>query len=491
MGFGGGRRGAWALALGLLACQAPPTAEPEADSDETGDARAPGDTVDPSLVEVPPEVVEAPPAPPPYTPPSSLGPATEIRLARRTRSVYAGPDRDAPARGRIPANQRFHVYATADGPGCDRPWAQVADDAWTCLERTELSEDEPTTLPTLRPGANVPFIYARHRRHRLPDTPAIPVYASLSDLAKGADPIDSLPAYGSYAFTRRSRNNGAAAMITHDRKIVPADDLRRFEPSEFRGRDLVRAPLPADVTLAWGLRWKTKIRARPDVEAEVVAQVDFHGEVELSADDGQLDGDGERWFPVASGGWVRDEDVRRWQPVAPDAPVLGDQITIDIDLDEQVLTVWREVEPVFATMISSGKPGDRTPVGTYRITTKWAYGKMASLPSSDDPYYVAAVPWAMYFTGRYALHAAYWHDKFGHRMSHGCVNLSPADARHVFELATPTLHPGWLLVHEAPADPGAVIRIRERGREGTDRRKPLAEPVDRSATIAADHGYSD
>ena len=39
----------------------------------------------------------------------------------------------------------------------------------------------------------------------------------------------------------------------------------------------------------------------------------------------------------------------------------------------------------------------------------------------------------------------------------------------------------------APADPGAVIRIRQSGREGTDRRKPL----DRSDTITADHGYSD
>ena len=39
-------------------------------------------------------------------------------------------------------------------------------------------------------------------------------------------------------------------------------------------------------------------------------------------------------------------------------------------------------------------------------------------------YYVHDVPSVMYFTNRgHAIHGAYWHNNFGYRMSHGCINL--------------------------------------------------------------------
>ncbi|MCA9580118.1 MAG: L,D-transpeptidase, partial [Myxococcales bacterium] len=142
-------------------------------------------------------------------------------------------------------------------------------------------------------------------------------------------------------------------------------------------------------------------------------------------------------------------------------------------LDQQVLSVWREGAPVFVTLISSGKPNHATPPGLYRIETKRAYGKMSSLEDARKPYFADAVPWAMYFQGNYALHAAYWHDMFGHRHSHGCVNLSPKDAKRVFELAGPVLPDGWLLVHEHARDPGALVRVRAAGEPTPDLRTPL------------------
>jgi lipoprotein-anchoring transpeptidase ErfK/SrfK len=157
--------------------------------------------------------------------------------------------------------------------------------------------------------------------------------------------------------------------------------------------------------------------------------------------------------------------------------VRGGQITVDVDLDEQVLSVWLEDAPVFVTLISSGKRNDETPPGIYRIENKRAFGKMQSNARARDPYYVDAVPWTMYFQGRYALHASYWHDMFGHRMSHGCVNLSPRDAKRVFELTTPTLPNGWLLVYEHEDDPGAVVRVRKAGAPTPDLRGPLESGV--------------
>jgi hypothetical protein len=53
------------------------------------------------------------------------------------------------------------------------------------------------------------------------------------------------------------------------------------------------------------------------------------------------------------------------------------------------------------------------------------------------------VPWIQYFSAGFALHGAYWHDVFGVPRSHGCVNLSPIDARVVFNWTDPPVPPGW------------------------------------------------
>ncbi|HEX5101777.1 MAG TPA: L,D-transpeptidase [Polyangiaceae bacterium] len=53
------------------------------------------------------------------------------------------------------------------------------------------------------------------------------------------------------------------------------------------------------------------------------------------------------------------------------------------------------------------------------------------------------VPWIQYFASGYALHGAYWHDVFGVPRSHGCVNLSPIDARVVFRWTDPPVPDGW------------------------------------------------
>jgi lipoprotein-anchoring transpeptidase ErfK/SrfK len=41
----------------------------------------------------------------------------------------------------------------------------------------------------------------------------------------------------------------------------------------------------------------------------------------------------------------------------------------------------------------------------------------------------------MFFYRGYSLHGTYWHSNFGTPMSHGCVNLSIADAKWLYEWA--------------------------------------------------------
>ena len=37
----------------------------------------------------------------------------------------------------------------------------------------------------------------------------------------------------------------------------------------------------------------------------------------------------------------------------------------------------------------------------------------------------------------YSLHGAYWHNNFGHVMSHGCVNMRQIDAEKIYNWANP------------------------------------------------------
>jgi L,D-transpeptidase catalytic domain len=69
------------------------------------------------------------------------------------------------------------------------------------------------------------------------------------------------------------------------------------------------------------------------------------------------------------------------------------------------------------------------------------YGITMRRGSSD--FELRDVPWIQYFAAGYALHGAYWHDVFGIPRSHGCVNLSPIDARYVFFWTDPPVPTGW------------------------------------------------
>ena len=84
--------------------------------------------------------------------------------------------------------------------------------------------------------------------------------------------------------------------------------------------------------------------------------------------------------------------------------------------------------------ISSGRPGDDTPDGSYLTIEKENPVQMTG------PGYSLSVPWSVRFTfsGDY-YHDAYWSvgEQGFDNVSHGCVNLSPADAETYYNLAVP------------------------------------------------------
>ncbi len=108
---------------------------------------------------------------------------------------------------------------------------------------------------------------------------------------------------------------------------------------------------------------------------------------------------------------------------------------VDVDLSDQTMTAYEGDTPVYTSRVSSGTYDHPTVVGTYRVYAKYVTAKMEGGQGTSEYYYIPDVPYTMYFYGGYALHGAYWHNNFGHPMSHGCVNLPVDVAKWMFDWA--------------------------------------------------------
>ena len=77
-----------------------------------------------------------------------------------------------------------------------------------------------------------------------------------------------------------------------------------------------------------------------------------------------------------------------------------------------------------------------------------------------ENYAIQAVPWVMYFQRGYGLHGTFWHRAFGRVQSHGCVNLTPRDAKRLFDWTSPKLPSGWSAAFPTEYEAGTVVRVR-------------------------------
>ncbi|WP_225887111.1 L,D-transpeptidase [Nodosilinea nodulosa] len=104
---------------------------------------------------------------------------------------------------------------------------------------------------------------------------------------------------------------------------------------------------------------------------------------------------------------------------------------LQIDLSSQRLIAWEGNTPVYAVIVSTGKPSTPTVTGVFEIQSRYRTARMRGAG-----YDVPDVPWTMYFYRGYAIHGAYWHHNFGTPVSHGCVNVAVDHARWLFNWAS-------------------------------------------------------
>jgi len=146
--------------------------------------------------------------------------------------------------------------------------------------------------------------------------------------------------------------------------------------------------------------------------------------------------DGWDWYQVGDNQWVKQVQVAMIKPVERPEGVNTER-WVSVDLFEQVLIAYEGTRPVFSTMVSSGMADWPTNEGLFNIYVRFQRTVMAGAYGLPDFYYLQEVPWTMYFDNDIALHGAYWHDGFGYRRSHGCVNLSITDAKWLFDWSSP------------------------------------------------------
>jgi lipoprotein-anchoring transpeptidase ErfK/SrfK len=100
---------------------------------------------------------------------------------------------------------------------------------------------------------------------------------------------------------------------------------------------------------------------------------------------------------------------------------------IEIDLSSQRLFAWEGGIQVYAVVISTGKSSTPTPTGIFSVQSRYRETRM-----QGEDYDVPDVPYAMFYSGGYAIHGAYWHNSFGTPVSHGCVNVAVDHARWLY-----------------------------------------------------------
>lgn len=172
---------------------------------------------------------------------------------------------------------------------------------------------------------------------------------------------------------------------------------------------------------------------------------------------------------TTEGWWMKAVDMTFTEPGPPPADLAKGEKWIDVNLTRKTLLAIEGDKPVYAALVSPGRKSSNkakdhsTVKGTFRIREKHIAVTMDGdgTAAGDLPYSIEDVPYVAYFEGSYALHGAFWHNNFGREMSHGCVNLSPLDAKKIFFWVEPKLPRGLHAVWSSKENRGTIVVIHE------------------------------
>ncbi len=245
---------------------------------------------------------------------------------------------------------------------------------------------------------------------------------------------------------------GGATASTTVNEVVLHDRVVPVEPVAFKY---------IEVTSGCGQDFEGKCavaRSGPGGEFPVMFHLRKNAVLKVS---GKIEHDGTTWYKIVFDEWLRyPERVKTdWFVGADMVSILdetrgeqnlfenGTSTTISststkrivVDISEQKLYAYESGQVFKEVLVSTGRMMASTPIGTFSIFKKTPSRYMQGpLPELLDQqvYDLPGVPWNLYFTGDGSvIHGTYWHDNFGTKYSHGCVNTPAEDAKELYDWA--------------------------------------------------------
>jgi hypothetical protein len=346
------------------------------------------------------------------------------------------------------------VYGAEPGSGCQGDWLLVGPTAWVCSDVVGVSAEHPDP-PGARAGPTADGLPGEY--YFVGGDGALG-YQALSSAEQTAPIAELQPGFAVSVTETRNGPSGGRLGVTTKGLWLPLRDLNRIHPLVFRGYDVLGGALDR----GWVLVDTPPLYDSPGgrrLRGSSLRRFDTAVILDASAMKGRS------WVRVAEG-WIDGSDVR--VPTRSTVPpeVRHGEHWIDVDLGAQIVTAYEGERAVFTTLASTGvgKGEDltATPLGVHRVWVKLQTTDMTNLEEADASHYYAIeeVPWVLFFKKGYGFHGAFWHEGFGRVRSHGCVNLTPLDARRLFYWSSPRLPDGWTAVLPTDYDPGTLVRVR-------------------------------
>jgi len=277
------------------------------------------------------------------------------------------------------------------------------------------------------------------------------IYARLADNAnvypgpgQGA-PVRNVGDGFLYATVNRWEEvNGVTWYQINHGEYVHEDDIQLVPASDFQGVQLLRQP---ERPFGWVVQDVQPSR-QPDGEPgpstiELPRFTLFEIYDAVQGDDEWI------WYDIGNGRWVKQTYVSVVN-VSPRPDEVGsDEFWTEVDLYEQTFAAYEGDRMVYATLISSGLNRWPTREGVFQVWERFSEYKMSGAEGKIDYYFLEDVPYIMYFDqlNGIALHGTYWHDRYGYKHSHGCVNMPILDAEWVFDWSAHAANDLWVWVH--------------------------------------------
>ncbi|MEO8706382.1 MAG: L,D-transpeptidase [Kofleriaceae bacterium] len=348
--------------------------------------------------------------------------------------------------GKLAAGTRVtwkRIVASADRCGA---WLEIEPRGWVCAKDLAASDDAPGAAYAGDPGAVVAATLARRYVGVAPDGAL--AYAAPKRTPK-ARALDGLLFLANSIKTITVANGSVFAKTGEG--YIALEDLRIRPPSEFEGVELAAAtPWPIAWVVPAGVDGRVAVMAEP-VAGKPIRTLERRARVAVLE---QRAG----FARIAASEWIALAEIRIAGTSKRPKGVRADEHWIDVDLDQNTLVAYTGDTPVYATLVSTGFGS--TPPSLHRIVRKNALRTLQNPSVALGTWDFPDVPFVMEFRKYYALHAVYWHDGFGKKRGHGCVNLSPRDARAIYDFTFPNVPEGWSQ-GDARDGEGTPIRIRD------------------------------